>query len=152
MDKIEHIERNVLRAFFAKEWEGSLWREESPEEVGFSTSVLKKIAVNRRKEGLFNLMCITLAAACVVVLLLFVYPAGYTYIFSVDWSAVVATVLESFRTWSDSVQQTGGAIVEASLGSFRQFDPLFMWGLFSYLVLLAGMLLSIDHFAKKILG
>jgi len=112
------------------------WGNERHAAPLFSAAVIEKIRENRRKEVLFNALCIAIATVCVAALLLLVYP-GYEQIFSmdfsVDFSAVVGRVWEQTRFLFETLLP----------------DYSFMLGLPTYLVLLTVALLGIDRFVRN---
>lgn len=145
-------EYDPLRGFFTREWETSFEREEVITDSDFSAAVIKRIADCRKKEWLFNLGCMAGAVACVVAVLLYVFPKELSHLISIDWGGVFVGVFESFRSLFFSVQEKAKVMVEASFLPLRQYEALFLWRLLSYSTLLAGVLFGMDRLIRKVLG
>ena len=122
--------QDPLHDYFRSEWEASP-PSLSPD---FSEIVLKKIMVNRRKERLFNLGCISIALIGVIAIVVFVYP-GYQQI------NTVVTGVSSFVT--ETIGSLGGVFRIQSESNFISIPML------TYLSLLSAALWSLDGLFRK---
>jgi len=135
------LQHDPLSDYFTSEW-----AQICPLPNDFSAVVLKKIMMNRQKEGLFNLACLSIAFAGVAASVLFVYP-GYTLLLSMDWRVMATDLIHPF---SNAVHEVGYAFNTAFRLKPIQPEGLYMRGLFTYIVLLASALWGVDGFLRKL--
>ncbi|MDR2584735.1 MAG: hypothetical protein LBC84_00710 [Prevotellaceae bacterium] len=123
-----------LGDYFASDWTASLSNESPPFSPDFSTAVLKKIVLNKRKERLFYVACISVIFAVVVAIMVFVYP-GYK-----QFDAMFAGIALFFAEITHSL---GSIVTQPSSSSLISIPLLF------YIPLLTVALLGLDALLRK---
>jgi len=142
---MKQLQHDPLSDYFTSEWTISLSQEPHVSSSDFSAAVLTKIVVNRRKERLFNLVCLSIALAGIAATVVFVYP-GYKQLLLIDWRKNMAQWFHTFSNVANGVQS---AFHEVFLHPIREPESLFMTGMFTYLVLLAAALWGVDWLLRR---
>jgi len=119
MKQMNDMTQDPLHDYFRSEWEATP-PSLSPD---FSEAVLKRVAVNRRKERLLNLGCISIALTGVVAVVVFIYP-GYKQLH---------TVVEGISSFVTQTVSSGMISIP----------------LLTYLCLLTALLWSLDGLLRK---
>ena len=133
MKPMNDATHDPLREFFASEWKAAI-SESYPMSPDFSTSVLKKIEVNRRKERLFNAGCISIALVGIVAVVVFIYP-GYQQLDDAR-SGVTSFFTEIIRSLGDIFRLPSSS-------------NLISVPLITYFSLLIAALLGLDGMIRK---
>src|SRR5215510_8820772 len=94
MNKTDHTPNDPLRTFFESQWAASCTDEHLP----FSEEVIKKIRINKYKEQLFYVVCVSMALMGMAAMALFVY-SGYNQL-GVVASEVAAFAAETARSFT----------------------------------------------------
>ena len=137
MNQLKH---DPISDYFTSDWATSC-----PLSSRFSNDVLQKIKVNRCKERLFILACLSIAFAGIAATIVFIYP-GYKQLLMIQWQAIAAKL---YLPFANVMYGLGNALQEAFVYPLKQPDSAFMVGLFTYPVLLAVVLWGVDWLIRR---